>query len=129
MPRGDQIPGEQHGPGERVRCLIKEVRDRDRMVRIDENGLLEEGEPRPDRRDSGVKIVVSRSHPMLIRRLFEVEVPEVAERIIELRALAREPGHRTKVAVASVDSKVDAVGACVGVRGSRIKNIVDEMGR
>lgn len=127
MPRGDQIPGEQHGPGERVRCLIKEVRDRDRMVRIDDNGMLEEGEPRPDRRDSGVKIVVSRSHPMLIRRLFEVEVPEVAERIIELRALAREPGHRTKVAVASTDSKVDAVGACVGVRGSRIKNIVDEM--
>jgi transcription termination/antitermination protein NusA len=75
-----------------------------------------------------VKIVLSRAHPDFIRRLFEVEVPEVAERIIEIKALAREPGHRTKVAVSSIDSKVDAVGACVGVRGSRIKNIVDELG-
>jgi N utilization substance protein A len=64
----------------------------------------------------------------LIRRLFEREVPEVGERTIELKALAREPGHRTKIAVSSIDSKVDAVGACVGVRGSRIKNIVDELG-
>jgi N utilization substance protein A len=60
--------------------------------------------------------------------LFEVEVPEVAERIIEIKAMAREAGHRTKIAVSSIDSKVDAVGACVGVRGSRIKNIVDELG-
>ena len=67
-------------------------------------------------------------HPELIRRLFEREVPEVGERTIELKALAREPGHRTKIAVTSIDSKVDAVGACVGVRGSRIKNIVDELG-
>jgi N utilization substance protein A len=60
--------------------------------------------------------------------LFEREVPEVGERTIEIKALAREPGHRTKIAVSSIDSKVDAVGACVGVRGSRIKNIVDELG-
>jgi N utilization substance protein A len=71
---------------------------------------------------------MSRSHPELIRRLFEREVPEVGERTIEIKALAREPGHRTKIAVSSIDSKVDAVGACVGVRGSRIKNIVDELG-
>jgi N utilization substance protein A len=75
-----------------------------------------------------VKIILSRSHPELIRRLFEREVPEVGERTIEIKALAREPGHRTKIAVSSIDSKVDAVGACVGVRGSRIKNIVDELG-
>ncbi len=77
---------------------------------------------------SAVKIILSRSHPELIRRLFEREVPEVGERTIEIKALAREPGHRTKIAVSSIDSKVDAVGACVGVRGSRIKNIVDELG-
>ncbi len=106
MPRSEQIPGEQHQPGERVRCLILDVRDAGNQV----------------------KIVLSRADPKLIQRLFEVEVPEVAERIIEIRAMAREPGQRTKLAVASVDSKVDAVGACVGVRGSRIKNIVDELG-
>ena len=105
MPRSEQIPGEQHQAGERVRCLILDVR--------------EEG--------NQVKIVLSRGHVDFIRRLFEVEVPEVSERIIEIKAIAREPGHRTKVAVSSIDSKVDAVGACVGVRGSRIKNIVDEL--
>src|SRR5436190_13057946 len=106
MPRSEQIPGEQHDVGERVQALILEVRDT----------------------PSAVKIILSRSHPELIRRLFEREVPEVGERTIEIKALAREPGHRTKIAVSSIDSKVDAVGACVGVRGSRIKNIVDELG-
>jgi len=106
MPRSEQIPGEQHQPGERVRCLILDVRDAGNQV----------------------KIVLSRADEMFIRRLFEIEVPEVAERIIEVKAMAREPGHRTKIAVSSIDSKVDAVGACVGVRGSRIKNIVDELG-
>ena len=106
MPRSEQIPGEQHQVGERIQALITEVRDT----------------------PSAVKIILSRSHPELIRRLFEREVPEVGERTIEIKALAREPGHRTKIAVSSIDSKVDAVGACVGVRGSRIKNIVDELG-
>src|SRR5271170_3608914 len=106
MPRSEQIPGESHEPGERVQALILEVRDT----------------------PSAVKIILSRSHPELIRRLFEREVPEVGERTIEIKALAREPGHRTKIAVSSIDTKVDAVGACVGVRGSRIKNIVDELG-
>jgi len=77
---------------------------------------------------SVVKIVLSRTHPDFIRRLFELEVPEVAEGIIEIKALAREAGYRTKLAVLSNDGKVDAVGACVGVRGSRIKSIVDELG-
>jgi N utilization substance protein A len=106
MPRSEQIPGEQHEPGERMQALVMEVRDT----------------------PSAVKIILSRSHPELIRRLFEREVPEVGERTIEIKALAREPGHRTKIAVSSIDSKVDAVGACVGVRGSRIKNIVEELG-
>src|SRR3954451_12975719 len=106
MPRSEQIPGEQHQVGERIQALILEVRDT----------------------PSAVKIILSRSHPELIRRLFEREVPEVGERTIEIKALAREPGHRTKIAVSSIDSKVDAVGACVGVRGSRIKNIVEELG-
>jgi len=105
MPRSEQIPGEQFNPGDRVRCLILDVRDA----------------------GSQVKIVLSRGNPDFIKRLFEVEVPEVAERIIEIKAMAREAGYRTKMAVTSVDSKVDAVGACVGVRGSRIKNIVDEL--
>lgn len=105
MPRSEQIPGEQFQPGDRVRCLILDVRDAGNQV----------------------KIVLSRAHPDFIKRLFEVEVPEVAERIIEIKAMAREAGYRTKIAVSSIDSKVDAVGACVGVRGSRIKNI--EIGR
>ncbi len=105
MPRSEQIPGEQFAPGDRVRCLILDVRDA----------------------GSQVKIVLSRAHPDFIKKLFEVEVPEVAEKIIEIKAMAREAGYRTKLAVSSIDSKVDAVGACVGVRGSRIKNIVDEL--
>jgi transcription termination/antitermination protein NusA len=105
MPRSEQIPGEQFQPGDRVRCMILDVRDVGNQI----------------------KIVLSRGHPDFIKRLFEVEVPEVAERIIEIKAMAREAGYRTKIAVSSIDSKVDAVGACVGVRGSRIKNIVDEL--
>jgi N utilization substance protein A len=106
MPRSEQIPGEQFQPGDRVRCLILDVRDAGHQV----------------------KIVLSRAHPDFIRRLFEAEVPEVAERVIDIKAMSREAGFRTKLAVSSVDSKVDAVGACVGVRGSRIRNIVDELG-
>ena len=106
LPRSEQIPGETHQPGERIRAFILDVREAPHQVRI----------------------ILSRSHPDFIRRLFELEVPEVAERIIEIKALAREAGYRTKVAVTSIDMKVDAVGACVGVRGSRIKNIVEELG-
>jgi N utilization substance protein A len=106
MPKNEQIMGQTHRPGERIRCLILDVKEA----------------------ASQVKIILSRTHPDFIRRLFELEVPEIAENIIEIRALAREAGYRTKVAVASLDEKVDPVGACVGVRGSRIKNIVDELG-
>ncbi len=107
LPRSEQIPGESsHHPGERVRSMVLDVREAPNQVRI----------------------VLTRSHPDFIRRLFELEVPEVAEHVIELKAMAREAGYRTKVAVSSIDTKVDAVGACVGVRGSRIRNIVDELG-
>jgi N utilization substance protein A len=105
MPKSEQIPGEAFKPGDRIRCLVLDVRDAGPQV----------------------KIILSRANPDFIRRLFEAEVPEVAERVIEIKALAREPGQRCKVAVASVDSKVDAKGACIGVRGARIRNIVDEV--
>jgi len=106
MPKSEQITGQTHKPGERIRCLILDVKESSNQV----------------------KVILSRTHPDFIRRLFELEVPEINEKIIEIRALAREAGYRTKVAVVSFDEKVDPVGACVGVRGSRIKNIVDEVG-
>jgi len=106
LPKSEQIPGESYMPDDRVRAMILDVRE-------------EPGQ---------VKIILSRTHPEFIRSLFELEVPEVAEEIIEIKALAREAGYRTKVAVNSLDPKVDPVGACVGIRGSRIKNIVDELG-
>ncbi len=106
LPKSEQITGQNHHPSERIRCLILDVRETASLV----------------------KIILSRTHPDFIRRLFELEVPEVAEEIIEIKALAREAGYRTKIAVLSNDNKVDAVGACVGVRGSRIRNIVDELG-
>ena len=106
MPKGEQIMGQTHRPGERIRCVILDVKEV----------------------SSQVKIILSRTHPDFIRGLFESEVPEIGEEIIDIRALAREVGYRTKVAVSSYDDKVDPVGACVGVRGSRIKNIVEELG-
>ena len=106
MPKGEQIMGQTHRVGERIRCLILDVKETSNQV----------------------KIILSRTHPDFIRRLFELEVPEINEEVIEIRALAREAGYRTKVAVNSMDDKVDPVGACVGVRGSRIKNVVDELG-
>ncbi len=106
LPKSEQITGETSHPGERIRCLILDVREASNQV----------------------KIILSRTHPDLIKRLFEQEVPEIAENIIEIKSLAREAGYRTKVAVFSNDNKVDAVGACVGVRGSRIRSIVDELG-
>jgi N utilization substance protein A len=106
LPRGEQIPGESHHPNERVRATVCEVK----------------------KAGSRVKIILSRTRPELVRRLFEQEIPEIADGVIEIKAIAREAGYRTKVAVYSVDQRVDCVGACVGVRGNRIKNIVDELG-
>jgi transcription termination/antitermination protein NusA len=105
LPRSEQIPGESYRVNERTRAVVLEVR----------------------KAGTRVKIILSRTHPDLVRRLFELEIPEIAERVIEIRSLAREAGYRSKVAVSCIDQKIDAVGACVGVRGSRIKNIVDEL--
>jgi transcription termination/antitermination protein NusA len=106
LPRSEQIPGESYHPNERIRAIILDVRKVGQRV----------------------KIILSRTHPDFVRRLFELEIPEIADQVIAIRALAREAGYRSKVAVTSIDTKVDAVGACVGVRGTRIKNIVDELG-
>ncbi|MCR4316069.1 MAG: transcription termination factor NusA [Planctomycetes bacterium] len=106
LPKREQIPGEYYKTNERIRCLIKEVR-------LD---------------NSKVTIELSRTSPDLVRKLFEMEVPEIHEGIIEIKGIEREPGSRTKVAVSSYDPKVDCVGACVGVRGARIKSIIDELG-
>ncbi len=105
LPRSEQIPGESYRTNDRVRAIVLEVR----------------------KQGSRVKVVLSRTHADLVRRLFELEIPEIGERIIEIRSIAREAGYRSKVAVSCFDQKIDAVGACVGVRGSRIKTIVDEL--
>ncbi|WP_425618204.1 transcription termination factor NusA [Anatilimnocola sp. NA78] len=105
LPRSEQIPGESHQTNERVRAIIFEVKPQ----------------------GSRVKVVLSRTRPQLVQRLFEQEIPEVSEGVITINAIAREPAHRSKVAVSSTDQRVDCVGACVGIRGNRIKNIVDEL--
>ncbi|MCC6125713.1 MAG: transcription termination factor NusA [Pirellulales bacterium] len=106
LPKSEQIPGETHHANERVRATVYEVK----------------------KQGSRVRVILSRTKPHLVQRLFEQEIPEITESVIEIRAISREPGYRTKVAVASTDQRVDCVGACVGVRGNRIKNIVDELG-
>ncbi len=106
LPRQEQIPSENYRPNERIRAYVMQVR----------------------KKGNKVIIILSRTHPDLVRELFELEVPEIYEHIVEIKGLVREPGYRTKIAVASSDSRVDAVGACVGVRGSRIRNIVEELG-
>ena len=105
LPRSEQIPGESHHSGERIRAMVCEVR------------------PQGTR----VKVVLSRSRPRFVQRLFEQEIPEISEGVISINALSREPGYRSKVAVSSTDSRVDCVGACVRVRGNRIRSIVDEL--
>ncbi|MBN71371.1 MAG: transcription termination/antitermination protein NusA, partial [Gimesia sp.] len=105
LPRGEQIPGESFRVNDRVRAIVLDVR----------------------KAGSRVKVILSRTHPDMVRRLFELEIPEVADRIIDVRSLAREAGYRSKVAVSCIDSSIDCVGACVGMRGARIKNIVDEL--
>jgi N utilization substance protein A len=105
LPRGEQIPGETYHNGERVRAVIYEVKASGNRV----------------------KIILSRTKPQLVQRLFEQEIPEIAEGVIEIRAISREPGYRSKVAVSSSDQRVDCVGACVGLRGNRIKNVTSEL--
>ncbi|MBK9383550.1 MAG: transcription termination factor NusA [Planctomycetes bacterium] len=105
IPRDQRIRGENYKPGDAIRCLIYDVKKVGQRVRI----------------------ILSRSNPDLVARLFEIEVPEIDEGIIHIRSVVREPGYRTKIAVSSTDAKIDCVGACVGIRGSRIKSIIDEL--
>lgn len=105
LPRSEQISGESYHNGERVRAIIYEVKAS----------------------GSRVKIILSRTKPQLVQRLFEQEIPEIAEGVIQIRSISREPGYRSKVAVSSTDQRVDCVGACVGMRGNRIKNITGEL--
>jgi N utilization substance protein A len=105
MPSSERIPYERLERGNRVKAYILEVR----------------GEGK------GPQIVVSRSHPEFIRSLFDLEVPELVDGDVEIRVIAREPGHRTKIAVVSHDPNVDPVGACVGARGSRVRQVVNEL--
>ena len=105
MPQAEQVPYERYEHGARLKAYIVEVR----------------------KTTKGPQIVVSRTHPGLVKRLFELEVPEISTGVVEIRAAAREPGHRTKIAVWSNDPHVDPVGACVGARGSRVRMITNEL--
>lgn len=105
LPQAEQVPGERYDHGSRVKAYIVEVR----------------------RSPRGPQIICSRTHPNLIRKLFELEVPEISDGIVEIKQVAREPGHRSKIAVASNDRNVDPTGACVGPRGSRVRMVVNEL--
>lgn len=105
LPGREQVPGEEYQPGDRIRALL----------------LAIESTPR------GPELVLTRGSPKFVRRLFEVEVGEIADGTVKIEAFAREPGYRTKIAVTSSDPKVDPVGACVGARGARVKTIVREL--
>jgi N utilization substance protein A len=105
LPREEQIPYEKYKKGETIRAIIKEVR----------------------KTNSGPQIIVSRADNMFLRRLFEIEIPEIYDGIIEIKSIAREPGERAKVSVESQDVRIDAVGACVGMKGVRIHAIVREL--
>jgi N utilization substance protein A len=105
IPPKEQIPKERYRQGDRIRALIIDVQETSK----------------------GPQIILSRASPVFLKRLFELEVPEIYERIIEIKAVAREPGERCKIAVSSIDDRVDPVGACVGVKGTRVQSIVREL--
>lgn len=105
LPVHEQIPREVHRRGDRVRALLLEVR----------------------RTPKDVQVILSRAHPQFVVKLFQLEVPEVTEKILEIKGVVREPGDRTKIAVFSKDKAVDPVGACVGIKGSRVQAIVREL--
>ncbi len=105
LPVSEQIPTENYAVGQRIKCYVVEVR----------------------KTTKGAQILVSRTHPGLLKRLFELEVPEIYEGVVELKSVAREPGRRSKIAVYSRDENVDSVGACVGPKGTRVQNIVTEL--
>lgn len=106
LPPRERVTGEDYAPGESIRCLLLKIEQTSR----------------------GPDIILSRSNINFVRRLFELEVTEIADGTVTIEAMAREPGYRTKMAVSSSDPKVDPVGACVGARGARVKTIVRELG-
>lgn len=106
LPARERVPGEDYAPGERIRCLLLNI----------------ENTPR------GPELILSRSSVKFVRRLFELEVTEIADNTVQIEGMAREPGYRTKISVNSGEPKVDPVGACVGARGARVKSIVRELG-
>jgi N utilization substance protein A len=105
LPAQEQIPRETYRRGDRIKAYLLEVR----------------------RTPKDVQVVLSRTHPHFVAKLFELEVPEVSEKIVEIKGIVREPGDRTKIAVASRDKAVDPVGACVGIKGSRVQAVVREL--
>ena len=105
MPSREQIPGEYYKPGNRIRVFVLDVKETSRLPQV----------------------IVSQAHPEIVRELFELEVPEIEDGIVEIKSIAREAGFRTKLAVWSNDPSVDSVGACIGPRGSRIQTIVGEL--
>jgi len=105
MLKTEQVPGENYRLGQRVRAYISEV----------------------EKKGTKIRIYLSRAHEDFVKRLFELEVPEIADGTVLVKGIAREPGYRTKLTVTSTNEKVDCLGACVGVRGSRIRNVVDEL--
>ena len=106
MPPQDRVPTERYAVGDTIKVFVKRVKHSGRSSQI----------------------VVSRTAPGLVKKLFEEQVPEIAQGIVEVKEVAREAGHRTKIAIASTDAKVDAVGACVGNRGARVNAVVEELG-
>ncbi|MBR1619026.1 transcription termination/antitermination protein NusA [bacterium] len=105
MPRKEQIPGEFYKPGNRIRVFVLNVKETTRLPQV----------------------IVSHAHPEIVRELFELEVPEIEDGIVEIKSISREAGYRTKIAVWSNDPEVDSVGACIGPRGARIQTIVSEL--
>ena len=105
LPQKEQIPGEFYKPGNRIRVFVLNVKDNNRLPQV----------------------IVSHAHPEIVRELFELEVPEIEDGIVEIKSIFREAGFRTKIAVHSNDPEVDSVGACIGPRGSRIQTIVNEL--
>ena len=106
LPVAEQIPGEHYEPGQPIKVFVVDVKDSGR----------------------GPKVMISRTHPGLVRRLFETEVPEIYEGIIEIKSVSREAGSRSKIAVFSKDEEIDPVGACIGPKGQRVSNIVEALG-
>ena len=106
LPKEEQIPGEVYRPGSVIRAYLLTVGKKGQRVRL----------------------VLSRTHANFVRELFKAEIPEVADGLIEVKGIVREPGRRTKIAVATSDPRIDPVGSCVGMRGSRITKVTDELG-